>query len=292
MQPGKHELRYVTERSRTILARQPIEVMPVTATVQADEQVVLGAKFSVTWTGPNNKGDYVTIVPEGAPDEQYGDYVETDDGSPVELSAPPAAGDAEVRYVAAQGRKVLARRPIRVTMPEVSIEAPDEALAGSTIQVKWTGPNNASDYITIVASGTPDGQYANYTETKTGNPLDLLIPIMAGGAELRYQTGQGNKVLARLPIQIIAAEVKLSADAQCAPGADVVVKWTGPNHPGDYITIVPTTTPDGQYAAYTETREGSPLTVAAPKEPCDAEIRYMTGQGNKVLARIPIKVAP
>lgn len=292
MQSGGHELRYVTGQSRTILARQSIEVLPVTATVQADEQVMLGAKLSVAWTGPNNKGDYITIVPAAAPDEQYGDYAETEAGSPVELTAPPAAGDAEVRYIAAQGRKVLARRPIRVTMPEVSLSAPDQAVAGSTIQVKWTGPNNAGDYVTVVAAETPDGRYENYTETKTGNPVDLLIPIMTGGAELRYQTGQGNKVLSRRPIQITAAEVKLSADAQCAPGAEVSITWSGPNHPGDYLTIVPAGTPDGQYAAYTETSEGSPLTVVAPKESGDAEIRYMTGQGNKVLARIAIRVAP
>lgn len=292
MQSGNYELRYVTAQSRTILARQPIEVLPVTATVQADEQVVLGSKFSVAWTGPNNEGDYVTIVPADAPDEQYGDYQNTRAGSPVELTAPPSAGDAEVRYVAAQGRKVLARQPIRVTMPDVSLAAPDEAVAGSTIQVKWTGPNNAGDYVTIVAADTPDGRYENYTDTSAGNPLDLLIPIMTGGAELRYQTGQGNKVLARRPIQITAAEVKLSAEAQIAPGADVTVTWTGPNNPGDYITIVPATTPDGQYAAYTETTQGSPLNVAAPKQPGDAEIRYMAGQGNKVLARIPIEIAP
>lgn len=292
IEAGNYELRYVTERSKTILARQPIEVLPVTATVQADQQVVLGSKLSVAWTGPNNDGDYVTIVPADAPDEQYGDYAETDAGSPAQLTAPPTAGDAEVRYVSGQGRKVLARQPIKVTMPEVSLSAADEAIAGSTIQVKWIGPNNAADYVTIVPAGTPDGQYANYTETKTGNPLNLLIPIMTGGAEMRYQTGQGNKVLARRAIKIIAAEVKLSADAQCAPGADVSIIWTGPNHGGDYLTIVPAGTPDGQYAAYAETRQGSPLTVAAPKQAGDAEIRYMTGQGNKVLARIPIKVAP
>ena len=37
----------------------------------------------------------------------------------------------------------------------------------------------------------------------------------------------------------------------------------------------------------TLTSKGSPLSVAAPKDPCDAEIRYVAGQGNKVLARVP-----
>ncbi|MFM9995764.1 MAG: hypothetical protein ACKVU4_08190 [Phycisphaerales bacterium] len=292
IEPGTYEVRYVTGRSHTILGRAPIEVTPAGATLDAPAEVVLGSVFSVAWTGPDNKGDYVTIVPGGAPDEHYGSYTDTAKGSPLTLTAPTETGDAEVRYVAGQGRKVLARRPIKVIAAEVSLAAPAEAVAGTTIDVTWTGPNNAGDYITVVAREIPDGQYGNYTNTASGSPLKLLLPIMDGGAELRYMTGQGGRVLARRPIRITAAAISLSAPAECAPGADVSITWTGPNNPGDYITIVAKGRPDGQYGAYTNTSAGSPLSVRAPGEAGEAEIRYASGQGNKVLARIVIKVVP
>ena len=292
LEPGPSEVRYVAARSRTILGRAPVEVTPIGATLDAAPEVVLGAPFSVAWTGPNNKGDYVTIVTKGAPDAHYGSYVNTDKGSPVKLTAPSEAGDGELRYIAGQGKKVLARRPIQIAAPDVTLTAPAEAVAGTTIEVAWKGPNNAGDYVTVVTTETPDGQYGNYTVTSTGSPLKLLLPIMAGGAELRYQTGQGNKVLVRRAIKITAAEVSLEAPANIAVGTPVTVKWTGPNNPGDYITVVPKATPDGQYGAYTVTSGGSPLDIKSPKEPGDGEIRYMTGQGNKVLKRIPIKFVP
>jgi Ca-activated chloride channel family protein len=287
---GAHEVRYVTGRSHTILGRAPIEVVPAGVTLDAPAEVVLGAEFSVAWVGPNNTGDYVTIVAKDAPDEHYGNYKDAEQGSPQTLTAPAVAGDAELRYVSGQGRKVLARRTIRIVMAEVTLSAPTEAVAGTTVQVAWTGPNNAGDYITVVPSETPDGQYGNYTNTSSGSPLNLLLPIMSGAAELRYMTGQRRQVLSRRPITIVPAEVTLSAPAVGSVGAEVSVTWTGPDNPGDYITVVAKETPDGQYAAYTMTTEGSPLNVALPKEIGDAEIRYMTGQGNKVLARIPIKV--
>jgi hypothetical protein len=290
--PGAHEVRYVTGRSRTVLARLPVEVLAAAATLDAPAEVTLGSPIQNAWTGPSNEGDYITIVPSDAPDEQYGSYTETTKGSPLTLTAPTTAGDAELRYVSGQGRRVLARRPIRVAAAAVSLTAPADAIAGSTIEVIWTGPNNAGDYITVVAAATPDGQYGNYTDTSKGSPLGLLTPIMAGAAELRYMTGQGRRVLARRPITITAAEVTLSAPQSCAAGAAVSVTWTGPGHRGDYITVVPKGTPDGQYRAYTETSAGSPLSVTAPKEPGEAEVRYMTGQGNKVLARIPIQILP
>lgn len=292
MEPGAYEVRYVAARSKTVLGRAPIQVTAVGATLDAPAEVTLGSAFQAAWTGPNNQGDFVTITAKAAPDDAYGSYAETKSGSPVTLTAPVETGDAEVRYVSGQGRRVLARRDIKVVAAAVTLAAPEQAVAGTTIDVAWTGPNNTGDYVTIVPSDAPDGQYGNYTETSTGSPLKLLTPIMAGSAELRYMTGQGRRVLSRRPITIVAAEITLSAPPECKAGADVSVAWTGPNNRGDYITIVPKAMPDGRYAAYTETSKGSPLSVKAPKEAGEAEVRYMAGQGNKVLARVPIKVAP
>jgi Ca-activated chloride channel family protein len=115
---------------------------------------------------------------------------------------------------------------------------------------------------------------------------------MVGDAEIRYMSGQGHHVLGRRDLKIIAANITLQAPDTCKPDAPVTITWAGPNHSGDYITIVKKGTPDGQYGKYTNTTKGSPLTVLAPKDIGDAEIRYCSGQGNVVLARIGIKIAP
>lgn len=290
IEPGKYEVRYVTGHSKTVLARAAVEVTPAGATLDGPAEVTIGAAFTAAWTGPNNTGDYISIAPAGAPDAEYTSYADTSKGSPASLAAPVKAGDAELRYITGQGKKVLARRAIKVIEASVSITAPAQATAGTTIDVAWTGPNNKGDYITIVAAGTPDGQYANYTDTSKGPPLKILVPIMTGTAELRYMTGQGRRVLARRAIEVVAAEVTLSAPPQAKAGSDVSITWTGPNNSGDYITIVTKGTPDGQYAAYTNTTKGSPLTVKAPAKTGEAEVRYMTGQGNKVLARVPVVI--
>lgn len=292
IEPGVYEVRYVTARSRTVLARVAVEVIAVSASLDAVEEVTLGSMFPVAWKGPNNQGDYITIVEKDAPDEKYGSYENTTKGSPVTLTAPTVTGDLELRYVSGQGKKVLARRAIKVIGAEVTLSAAEEGVAGSTIDVVWKGPNNAGDYITVVAEGTPDGQYGNYANVSGGTPLKLLLPIMDGKAELRYMTGQGARVLERRAITIRAAKVTLSALTECAAGAEVSITWTGPNNAGDYITIVAKDASDGKYGDYKNTTSGSPLSVKAPKEAGDAEVRYMSGQGGKVLARFAIRVVP
>jgi Ca-activated chloride channel homolog len=78
----------------------------------APAEVAAGAEFEVSWTGPDAPNDYLTIVPVGAGDGEYGDYRYTREGATLRLTAPDAPGDYEVRYQNAQG--VFARRPITV----------------------------------------------------------------------------------------------------------------------------------------------------------------------------------
>lgn len=290
IKPGAYEVRYVALRSKKILGRTPLHVAPATATLNAAPQAPLDTAIAVTWTGPNNKDDFVTIVAAGTPDTGYGHYSETKQGSPATIKTPGNAGDAEIRYVTGQGRQILARRPLKITTPETVIDAPAEVIAGTPVSVTWTGPDNRGDYLTIVPPDAAANVYHNYTDASKGSPLTITAPIEPGAFEIRYVAAQGKNVLARRPLKVVAAEIEIDAPTQAAAGAPVSIRWAGPNNRGDYLTIVIAGTPDGQYAAYADTTRGTPLSIKAPAKPGPAEIRYMSGQGAKVLARRPLEV--
>ncbi len=165
--------------------------------------MVLGSRVSVSWTGPDNAGDYITLVAKDAPDGKFANYTTTDRVSPLEVVAPAVAGEGELRYMSGQGGRVLARGAVRIVQPDVSLQAPGEAVAGATIEIEWVGPDNAGDYITVIAKDAADGQYENYVATASGSPARLLLPILTSEFELRYMTGQGGKVLARKSIRIV-----------------------------------------------------------------------------------------
>jgi Ca-activated chloride channel family protein len=274
----------------TTATTPPVEVL-TPATLEFSAQVNAGKPFTVKWTGPNNPRDYITVVRTDAAASVYENYNDTSRGNPLELLAPIVPGEWEVRYVAAQSKTVLARAPLAVVANEVTMTLPAEVVAGTPVQVVWTGPNNAGDYLTIVPTTLPDGRYGNYADSKNGSPLTITAPIDAGDCEVRYMTGQGAKVLGRVPVRVVAAVIELDAPATASAGSKVTVKWTGPNNQGDYLTIVPQSLPDGQYAGYSNTNNGATLSITAPKAGL-AEIRYMSGQGSKVLKRRPIVIVP
>jgi hypothetical protein len=224
----EYELRYILAVRDTIIGRKRITVGAVSASVVAPEKVAAGAKFSVTWKGPNNPRDFITIVKAGTAPKQYGPYEYTSKGSPLQLTAPDVAGEYEVRYLTAQSYATLGTAKLTVGAATASIQAPAEAVAGTSFPVSWKGPGNAHDYLTIVGKGAREGEFGHYAYTARGNPLNMLAPVAPGEYELRYSTGQSHVTLARAPIRIAPGKqepglVSVTAASAMAPGGAVEI---------------------------------------------------------------------
>ena len=93
----EYEIWYVTADGETQSTR-PVTVADLEVTLDAPDSVTAGADFEVEWTGPNGPSDYITIVPAGSAEGAYLDYVYTNSGGPVELTAPDEPGAYEIGY--------------------------------------------------------------------------------------------------------------------------------------------------------------------------------------------------
>ncbi len=289
-EPGAYELRYSSGKTRATLGRLPITVTAAEAMLEAPPTVVAGSAIKVTWTGPDNQNDYITVVATGTEEGKHGNYAYTRKGSPANVRAPDTPGAYELRYSTGQDRATLAMLPITVTEASVSLDAEPTAVAGSSITVTWSGPDNQNDYITIVASGTEEGKHGNYTYTRKGSPTKVRAPDEPGAYELRYSNGQSRSTLVALPITVTAATAELEAPPVVPAGQNFQVTWTGPDNQNDHITIVSPDTEEGKHGNYTYTRKGSPLKLKAPDQPGSYELRYLMGQSRSTLARLPITV--
>ena len=292
MDAGDAEIRYLSGQSSRVLARRAMKILPPHVSLTADDEAVAGSVVSITWAGPNYPNDYLTIVAVATADGDRGAIAYTLKGSPVQVTAPGEAGACEIRYMSGWGDKVLARRAIKTLAADVTLTAPDEGVAGSDVPITWSGPNNENDYITVVEKTAPDGRREGFAWTLKGSPLQVTAPGQPGDGEVRYVSGHDDKVLARRAIKIIAAKIALRAPTQAPLGAPVAIEWTGPNNQNDYITIVPKSAPDGTSGHFAWTAAGSPANVDPPDQPGPCEVRYINGQDDRVLARIPLEIIP
>ncbi len=274
----------------TIAATTTVSASTGAATLDGPAAVGAGEKFDVKWTGPNAQGDYITIVAAGTAkwtDEPW--FYTLSAPSPRPLVAPIKDGAYELWYVDASGA-ILARRSIGVTPFSGALGGPAEVEAGTNFQVAWNGPNGPGDYVTIVAADATKWTDESYFYTGSANPGTLVSPITPGDYVLWYVTGTDSATMATRPIKVTPFNITLDAPASVKGGSKFEVKWTGPNGPQDYITIVPAGSAPGTYFSYAYTSNGSPVTITADTTPGAYEIWYASDRVKGVFASIPITV--
>ena len=295
--PGTYEIRYVASRTNLVLARRTVVALAAQSEIEAVASAPAGSRISIGWTGPNNPGDFITIVPPEAPKRTYHQYFYTNTTKPDagSLPLPDKPGTYEIRYVTGQTNEIIGRHRIVAEALHATIEAPDSAPAGARIPVTWTGPNNAGDFITVVAPGAASSAYTSYFYTRTTRPDagSLRLPDKPGTYEIRYITSQTTEVVTRRTIVLTAISATLEAPESVPPGLPIQVTWTGPNNEGDFVTVVKPEAANNVHGNYFYTRGAAPgasRPLDLPGELGTYELRYVTGQTNEVLARRPVAV--
>jgi len=288
---GVGSIEFVYDAAADATIRVVIEYAPL-ATLDGPQEVVAGSEFEVIWTGSDLPGDFIAIAVAGSKTGEVFNRADTRRGSPAEMRAPDAPGNYELRYIAAVNRVTVASRPIAVTPASANLNADPVVAAGAYVSVTWEGPNNMNDFVAISTPDHNDPNYASYTYTRKGNPLEVRAPEQPGTYELRYITAQSRDVLTALPITVAPVEAVLEAAPVIQAGAYVSVTWQGPDNPNDFVAVSTAEHSDRNYNSYTYTRNGNPLQIRMPDTPGMYELRYVLDQSRETLVSLPIVVTP
>lgn len=290
---GEYEIRYFLSEGREAIASATITVSEVDVGIVAPDTAIAGSTIQVGWTGPDQDDDYLGIGRVGFDGAgAWENYTYTREGNPLELQVPATPGDYVITYFLNQDRTALATRPITVTALAAQITAPQSAVAGSTIQVGWTGPNYDDDFLGIGVAGS-DGASAweNYTYTRDGQTLDLLVPIAPGTYDITYFLNQDRTALTTTQVEVTPVSATLTAPATAPAGGQVEISWTGPDYDDDFIGLGRAGgSGSALWEEYNYVREGSPLTLQVPETPGDYVLTYFTNQDRTAIATRPIRV--
>lgn len=106
---GDYAIRYIQRGSPEVtLATVTLNVSPISASLVVPDSVVARNEFKVTWDGPDNARDYISLEIE----EVSSSYAYTRRGNPLTLKAPDEPGEYPVIYM--MGTRELAREIIKV----------------------------------------------------------------------------------------------------------------------------------------------------------------------------------
>ena len=203
MQPGDYTLAYLT--SGKVLAEAPLKITGVEANLKASETAQAGTIMEVTWEGPDNNGDFVTLHdPEGKRVSGH-IYIGNRKSNLVLVEVPEKLGPYTLVYVS--GGEILGKKAVEVVPVSATLQAAEEVTAGLQFEVKWTGPGNRQDLIVLNTTGE-NSDRAAYTYLDPDEATATLgAPDEAGEYVLQYLTRAGT-VLASRPLKVIPAPEK------------------------------------------------------------------------------------
>jgi Ca-activated chloride channel family protein len=220
----------------------------------------------------------------------------------VDLIAPTRTGNFELRYYNGDSQAVLATRPIEIVGVDVSLDAPDTARMGYTIEVKWQGPGATRDQVEVFdpEAKAGRGEVLFYKRLINGDmdarTVDLIVPAIPGAYELRYYSGDGRKALATRPITIESVAVSLDAPSAVSAGEYFEASWVGPGAFRDQVEVFDPAAQAGRGKVLASSRltsggyDEKKVRIKAPAEPGSYLLRYFNGDSRLVLFETDITV--
>ncbi len=278
------------------------------ASLAAPETVEIGKRFTVEWIGPGGRHDRIHMFDPRLANGEGRDVAsrrlinDDFDNRKVTLIAPVRPGQYELRYLYGKKRPIIATRMIEVVEALVSLSAPANVALGRPITVEWVGPGARKDAIEIY---NPDARQGDgkvlrskrlVNEDFDNRKVTMEAPADPGFYQLRYWSGDGREVLATREIEVLDAEVSISAPDTVSIGRTFTVDWVGPGGRRDAIEIYDEAADAGRGKVLTSKRltngdfDNQKIDLIAPTRPGAYLLRYWNGKNRKVLATRPLKI--
>ncbi len=211
----------------------------------------------------------------------------------------PASNASELADALDEVKQVIEEAPEPEPQPQpepepevsqVDIKAPASVTVGMRFPVSWAPTLEPSDYVTIVPVGADEGSFGDYQRVRDDSEQELRAPAETGLYEVRYVFEETGETAGSTPIEVVDAEVTVTAPESVTTGARFTVSYTGAVDGTDYVTIVPVGADEGSYTDYQRVRDASEQDLTAPADPGLYEVRYVLDEGGRTMASTPIEV--
>ncbi|MCG7575114.1 VWA domain-containing protein [Phaeobacter sp. CNT1-3] len=256
--------------------------------IDAQEQANIGEFIPVSWSGYDTGTNGYELNVRNKHGRKINGTV-LSGPAPQDLEMPAIPGSYEIALQRIAGQVLLATKPINIVDVPVTLSPPEVILAGSTIEVAWTGPGYRTDRIGIGQSGKRPKKTVMLNHKPS--PAVLDIPTQVGDYVITYALSQDQTVLAEVPVTVTLPQATLSAPAVGTAGTTITVDFTGPDNRNDFIGIVPAgDTGKSKWRHTYRLRKGGPAKLILPDEPGVYDIHYFLSGDNLRIATTQITI--
>lgn len=290
---GNYVLRWFNNSDRKLVVERPIKLIEETITINAPNDAGAGSEIDVSWTAPKTAEARISLQLADEKPEYYSNpSIHTKGKKQHTLRLPSESGDYVLRWYNNSDRKIITEHSIKLTEQEISISAPEEALAGTEVEISWDAPKGLKSFINIqIADEKPNYNSRPYLYTKKKKSDYMRMPSIAGKYTLRWYNSSDRKILAERPITLTKPTVSLNAAEEAIAGTELDLSWETPKGLDSFINIqLADEKPSYNARPYIYTKKKTSEYLRLPSEPGDYMLRWFTRGDNQILAERPIKL--
>jgi hypothetical protein len=236
---GDYLLRfYSTKDTKTILGTHKVTLKPAEIVITAPEEAITGTELELSWTAPKkSKARIVLQLADEKPQYHTNPSLYTKKKNQATMRLPSESGNYVLRWFNTSDSKLMVERPIKLIEAEISIDAPNEAGAGTEIDVSWEAPKNSDARITLEMGGEKPNYHSTPSLYTTGNNKILRLPSIAGNYLLRWYNSSDKKLITERPIKITEQTITITAKDEATAGTETELLWDAPKGLDSFINI-------------------------------------------------------
>ena len=292
---GEYVLRWYNTSDKKLITEHPIKITEQTITITAKDEETAGTEIELFWKAPKGLDSFINIqLADEKPSYSAQPYVYTKKQSSGYMRVPSNAGDYMLRWYNKGDRKnVIAERPISLTSPKIEITAPEEAIAGTELEISWKAPKDLDSFINIqLADEKPNysAKYYVYTKKKTSDYLRL--PSKQGDYILRWFNKNDRKsVIVERPISLTSPKIEITAPKETIAGTELEISWSAPKDLDSFINIQPADEkPNYNAKNYIYTKRNSSDYMKMPDAPGNYILRWYNQHDRTMMIEKKIKI--
>jgi Ca-activated chloride channel family protein len=266
---------------------------PVTLEV-SPERPDAGSQAQIQYWGAPPGENWIVITADDAPTSVFLTRTPVPGRSgAVTIRVPETPNELEVHFTHDIGsgvHQLLGQLDFTSGHRRVSLEAPDRVENRTPMTFGWEADELPGDHVTLALSEAPSFESVFCLPADAEGAISATAPEIPGEYIVRYVSPRG-RTLAQSSLEVFEILATLDAPREMAPGADIAVRWTGPDAEQDFLSVAGPGDADDQYLSFVPTENGNPAHIRAPGSPGEYELRYVRAADGEVLARETFTVA-
>ena len=288
---GDYVLRWYNLSDRIIVTEKAIKLTEEVITINAPDEAGAGTEVDLSWEAPKTAEAKINLEVAGEkPKFHTNPHLYIKGKTEGNMRMPSTEGDYILRWYNLSDQKPVTERPIKITAQKITITAPDEAIAGTEIELSWDAPKGLDSYINLqLVQDKANSNASPYVYTKKKTSDYLRLPSIAGDYVLRWYNRSDRKIIAERPIKITEVDIRLSAADEAIAGTETEISWEAPKGLDSFINIQPADEkPNYNASTYIYTKKKSSDYLRLPSAAGSYTLRWYNRGGKKALAERPI----